>query len=238
MKTSEVRYYIEGMCVGSLLGYLFFDRLMIALLLSVTSIIYVKYRRKSNHLKLEKTNRMRFKEMLYALTTALAAGRSMEHAIYSSYEDLLLLFGGEDRFVKSIEGMIRKIKMNCSIEASLSEFAQDLNLVSGFIFVEVFCTAYRGGGDLIQIMRETTQALCEQITLEQEIDVIITQKRYEFYILSLMVPCLLIYLRLVSPGYLERLYALPSGMLLLSVSYLLFLGSLYLGDKLTTIRVV
>lgn len=231
------RFRLEGVAAGMALGYVFFESWPGMVLSAASFPVYVKLRRRSAEKKKEKRLKGWFRELLYALSTALAAGSSMEQALHSVQEDLESVYSREDPLMAAYGQSVERLAYNGTVEEVLLDLQERLPLENIKVFTDIFVIANRSGGDLVQIIRETIQIMNEQSVLEEEIETMMAQKKFEFRAMSMMVPFILVYFKLASPGYLDRMYQSPAGYLVMAGAYLLFWGGLFYGDKVTAMEV-
>lgn len=178
-----------------------------------------------------------FRDSLQSLSSALEAGYSVENALSEIVKDLNILYLKDARIVKEFEFMVRQVKNNISVEQVFFELAQRIKLEDAESFAEVFITAKRSGGDLIKIAKRTSNTICEKAEVLQEIQTMITAKKYEAKIMKLVPYAILAYFNFFSPEYLSALYGNFPGIILMSILLILYQSANYLASKITTIEV-
>ena len=102
-------------------------------------------------------------------------------------------------------------------------------------FVDVLTTCKRSGGDLLEIMRRTSMIISEKLEVEQEIQVLVAQKKFEGRIMMAVPFVFLAFLGLAAPDYMSPLYQ-GAGYLLLTAALLLLLFCFWLMGKIMNIR--
>lgn len=133
--------------------------------------------------------------------------------------------------------IIKRISMNEPVESALMDFAQRADIEDIYNFVSVFVMAKRSGGDLVHIIKATTKIINEKIEIQKEIDVLITQKRFEQKILSYIIPGMILFFTVASPKFLEPLYTGFQGRAIMTVALGLYLISATMGKKIVRIEV-
>ncbi len=222
--------------MGMALGYLFFGSVLLAVVSGASFPIYERMRAKAYRSSNERRLKEWFREMLYALSTSLSSGNSMEQALLAAQEELETVFDGKDLFMVAYGQSLQRLAFNGTVEDALVDLSLRLPQKNIKVFADIFSIANRSGGDLVQIIRGTIQSMNEQTVLEQEIETMMAQKKFEFRLMSMLVPFILIYFKLASPGYLDKLYQSLVGYLILGLGYLLFWGGMLYGDRLTTLE--
>ena len=72
-----------------------------------------------------------------------------------------------------------KLNLNISIEDAFNEFAKECRVEEINNFSEILSYAKRSGGNLIQIIKNTTDSISEKIDVKREISTIISAKQFE-----------------------------------------------------------
>ncbi len=114
----------------------------------------------------EKKNQLtlQFKDMLYSLSSALSVGKSVETGLKDSLTDLRVIYPDpQTDILVELEYIIRGISMNNTVESMLQKFAERAHLEDVDNFVDIFVTCKRTGGDLIQVMRSTSNTIGEKL---------------------------------------------------------------------------
>lgn len=234
----KIRYGSIGIIGIFILGIIFYNHMVLALIVAPIGLAYVPYKR-SELIKIRKDNlREQFKEALYALSSSVGVGRSIESAFIQSLNDLRIIYGEKDAYIiTELEYIVRKITMNETIEQALLHFAGRANIEDITNFTNVFITAKRTGGNLVRIMKYTSSIINEKIDVMNNIEVIITQKKYEQKILALILPIIIIYLNLFSSGFIDVMYLTLTGRVVMTIALLLYILSFIMGRKIVDIEV-
>lgn len=236
-KKFSLIYFIQGGLIASLFGLLFYRSLMGILLL--TPLIYFYNNMKQKKVDQEKKWRLNleFRDALLALSAALEAGYSVEHAFEEAYKDLRQLYPENADILKEFQYIINQINMNITVEKALINFSERSGVEDIYSFSEVFCTAKRTGGDLISIIKSTSNIINNKIEINREIRILIASKRLEANIMKAIPLVILVYLTISSPGFLDPLYHNLMGNLLMTIFIGLYFASLLIIDKIVAIEV-
>ncbi|GMQ57661.1 hypothetical protein AN1V17_20560 [Vallitalea sediminicola] len=234
----RIKYSVMAMVGIYLLCILFYNNHIIAGIFSLIGLLYPKYKKPQLIKKRKKELRLQFKEAIYALSSSLGAGKSIESAFKSVLNDLRILYPEPNTYIiLEFEYIVRKIEMNETIEDAIQDFASRASIDDITNFSNVFITAKRTGGNIISIIRYTSNMISEKIEIQSEIEVLVSSKQFEQSILSLLVPGIIIYLQISSPGYLDVMYSTLLGRILMTVCLILFAISYKVGRKITDIEV-
>ncbi|WP_245850835.1 type II secretion system F family protein [Paenibacillus herberti] len=203
--------------------YLFYLNVPVALLASMlgvwTPALYRDYARRRRQDRL----RLHFKEMLFSLSSSLAAGRSVENALFASLDDLKLMYpGSHTDLMEELERIRSRYANGETLESGLIDFASRSGVDEIWQFTDVFTTCKRTGGDLVEIIRRTSQMIGERIEVNQEIEVLIARKKLESRIMLAVPFVFLAFLHVAAPDYMAPLYNGVFGYMLLTVAVILF----------------
>lgn len=232
-----LRYILQGFLFIIVLGCLFYQSLSGILLLCPLLPVYC--RAKKNQLaglRKWKLN-MEFKDGIVSLAAALSAGYSAEHAFTEAIKDLRLMYQENSIIIREFTFLANRIQMNIPVEKALQDFGDRSGIEDIISFSEVFSTAKRTGGDLVRIIKTTSNAISDKIEVKRDIMTIIAAKKYEAAIMKMVPAGILCYLSLSSPGFLDPLYHNVFGIVVMTLLLLAYLGTYYLIDKITAIEV-
>lgn len=201
---------VSGLLAGAVLagvGYLFYKSAVLCLLLALGGAYYPKLRRAKLVHNRRAELRRQFKHALYALSSALSAGRSVENAFRESVEDLRLLYPeGSADILMELDRINRRTENGEPIERSLLDFGRRSGVDDIVQFAEAFAACKRTGGDLVEVMRRTTNVIGEKLEVEQDIMVLVAQKRFEANALGFVPFVIVGFLAFSSPDYVQPLY--------------------------------
>lgn len=180
---------------------------------------------------------MEFKDMLYALSSGLKAGYSMENAWISAEQDMELLYPGDSFFRRSLHRVTMQLTMNVPIEAAVQEMAISCDLEEIYSFAEILNTAKRSGGNMVKMMDRTSNIMAEKIEVEQEIRTMLSGKKMEQRIMSMMPFFLLLYLRITNAEYMDSLYHNTAGIIVMTVCIAGTVIAMIWGNRIVGIEV-
>lgn len=181
---------------------------------------------------------IQFKDMLYSLSSSLSAGKSIELAFKDVLKDLSIMYPDPDASIIKEAGYIaRKIDMNETVESALCDFARRAHSEDIDSFVDVFRTCKRMGGNMVEIIRNTSNIINDKIEIKQEINTILAERRFEQKVLNVL-PILLILLLSLSAGdYMYPVFNTGTGRAVMSVAIILLIGAYFISKKITDIDV-
>ncbi|WP_409346924.1 type II secretion system F family protein [Paenibacillus sp. MBLB4367] len=219
-------------------GYLFYKHPVAGFMLAMLSFycpnVYRRMliRRRKNELTRQ------FKQALYAISSSLSAGKSVENAFHDAASDMRMLFRDERAYiVDELDRIGRKLENGETIEGALLDLAERADLEDIRSFCDVFATCKRSGGNLMQVVRRTSDMIGERMELQQEIIVLLAQKRFESKVLVCAPAAVIALLSLSSPDYMAPLYGNATGILVMSTALGLLGGAWVLTAKMMDVKV-
>ena len=127
--------------------------------------------------------------------------------------------------------------MNVTTETVLQNFATRTGDEDVQTFVTVFNMAKRSGGDTLEIIRSAVRQMGEKIDVEREIVTLMSAKKMEFRIMTVIPMAMILYLKLSFPEFLDVLYGNVVGAVIMSLCLLIYLGAYEIGRRIVEIEV-
>lgn len=181
--------------------------------------------------------RVHFSEYLTAVHMAVRSGYSLENAVRSGTRDLTALYGHSDLLVRELERLIRQMDYRVPVEKLFTDLGNRSGVPEMRSFGEMIRITKRTGGNLGKVLGDTWRILNRRLETEMEIATLITSKKYEQSVMSLMPAGMILYLRFAFPGFVEHLYGNTFGILVMSAALLLYLGAYAIGRYMVRIEV-
>ena len=226
-----------GCAAAALAAWLFYDS-PAGLIAGIPLLyLYVQQAASDCRRRRKEQDERKFRDGIQAVAVSLSAGASPERAFADGYRELSLLYGADDDMAKSFAGIVRKNRSGIPLETALRDFAAASRSDPVRDFAEVFECAKRLGGSLVAIISGTVRLLSDQQEVKQEIETVLSGRKFEQRIMSGMPFALILYLRLTMPGFLTPLYDSPAGLLVMSGALAVMTAASLLGRKISDIRV-
>jgi tight adherence protein B len=232
----NVRYILEGFIVVLIFGALFYKSILGLIILSPT--IYIYYKRKKGELadKRKWQLNIEFRDGINSLSAAIGAGFSAELAIIEAIKDLKRMYPDGAMIIKEFTYLVNRIQMNIAVERALYDFGERSHVEDIVSFAEVFATAKRTGGDIIQIINSTGRIISDRLEVKREIITLITAKKFEASIMKIVPLGIICYLTVSSPGFLNPLYHNLLGIIVMTALLIIYLFTYRMIDKITSIE--
>lgn len=219
-------------------GYVFYHSLILSALLALFAVKAPKIRTRQIIDKKKNQLSLQFKDMLYSLSSALSVGKSVETGIRDSLQDLQVIYPDPETDILVELGLIlRGLGMNNTIEDMFGQFAERAHLEDIDNFVDIFVTCKRTGGDLIEVMRSTSNTIGDKIEVKQEIETMISGKKYEFNFLMILPVIMVLFLTLTSGDYMAPVFTTIVGRIAMTAAIAIFALAYVVGSKIMKINI-
>ena len=232
-----LQYFLQGAIIGFIVGYLFYSSILLATGLMSFGFYYVHNKKKQLIKERKWKLNLEFRDGLASVSAALNAGYSIENAFTQAVIDLRVMYTPSALIVCEFEGIVRQLQMNRTVEDILKDFADRSEIEDIANFAEVFITAKRTGGDIIKIIRSTGNTIADKIEVKREILTLITAKKFESNIMNIIPFCIILYLRVFSPGFLNPLYHNLFGFIFMSILLMVYYAVYLIAQKIINIEV-
>lgn len=185
------RQRLMGFLVGAVAGLvvirIFFGNWVFSLLtIPFTGIAGVMVYKNMLHKKRNSLLLIQFRDMLESLSTSLGGGKNTVQAFEDARTDMMTQYGTEADIVKELRIIVSGLQSNVTAEALLLDFARRSHNENIQNFADVFEAANRSGGDVRQIVFETKNVINDKISVEQEIQTMISGKKNELNIMMVL----------------------------------------------------
>jgi tight adherence protein B len=221
-----------------IIGYIFYKNLIIAIILALAALYFPKIRTQQLLNKRKEQLTVQFKQALYSLGSSLSAGRSVENAFRAVADDLKMLFSDPDTYIiREFDTINRRVENGEPIENALLDFSQRADIEDITNFVDVFVTCKRTGGNLAEIVRRTSGIIGDKIQTQQDISVMMAQKRFEAKALLIAPIAIVAVTAWSSPDYMAPLYRLGIGTVIMTGALLILAAVYWVIQKIMDIKV-
>lgn len=234
----RVIYTLLAACVIYLVAFIFYQNFIISLIVSFSALLYPKIRTREIIEKRKNELNLQFKDMLYSLSSSLTAGKSVESSFKEVLKDLSIIYPDSNAFIiKEVEYIVRRIEMNETIESALEDFAARSHLEDIENFVDVFQTSKRSGGNIIDIIKNSSNIISDKIEVKEEIDTLLSARKFEQKILTCMPVFLILFLSISTEDYMYPVFHDIRGRLVMTVALALIIIAYFISKKVMNIKV-
>ena len=205
------RYILEGIIIVLAAAYIFYENVLMSFILSPYVYIHYRQRIKERIVHDKKNFKKKFKDGIIAVSFALNVGYSIENAFGQAVDELTLMYGGDSDIVVKFKHIVIRLGQNENLEDILDDFAEESKVE------EIFRYAKRSGGDLMAVIKNTAQIIQQKEEVMSEVDTIISGKKMEQRVMSLIPAVIVIYLKVTAKEFIQPLYGNIAGIIIMTV---------------------
>lgn len=232
-----VRYVLEGILLVAAVGYFFYRSVLITVLLSPLILLYLRTKKKTLCKRRKEELLIQFKDALKSIHGSLQAGYSMENAFLEGYRDMVEYHGPESVIAKEFYGIKTGIRNNMTVE----ELMEDMGKRSGVEDIQDFAGVLRvgkqTGGNLPALFENSMLVIEEKISVKQEILTLISAKRLESRIMSVIPFVIIFYVDTTSKGYFDVLYTGVAGKILMTACLGVYIFAVWMSGRIMDIEI-
>ncbi|MCX8129530.1 MAG: pilus assembly protein TadB [Clostridia bacterium] len=234
----KVLYTLLAAVVIFFITLIFYHNISLSMLFCPMSLIYPRLRTKEIISKRKCELNLQFKDMLYAISSSLSAGKSVESAFKDALRDLEIIYPGSDTsIITEVDCIVKKIGMNETVESALGGFAARSHLEDVKNFADVFYTCKRTGGNIIEVIKNTSNLITDKIETKQEIDIMLAQRRFEHKVLNILPVFMILLLSTSAADYMRPVFSDIAGRIAMTFSIMLLAMAYFISKKIMDIRV-
>lgn len=178
-----------------------------------------------------------FREAIQSVSSSMQVGYSVENAMREAKRDLSLLYKEDTAIQREFTHMVRQIYLQVPMEQIMEEWSGRVCMEDVRNFVNVFVMARRSGGNMLGIIKNTTDQIREKLEVRAEIETMLAARKYEFKVMSTIPFGMIAYMKLSFPEFMGILYGNLLGIGVMSVCLGIYFGAYMLGEKIVNIEV-
>lgn len=239
LQSVQARNYYMFTCISLfLIGYIFYFNLLIAVFMTFLAMpfkkTYIKFKVKQQ----KEILRQQFRDLLYSLSASISAGRQMSEALIEGNKNLALMYGEKEPIMQELQYITKSIQdSRATDEMLLKDFAYRSGIEEIINFADVYSICRTTGANLGAMISKATEVIMDKMAIDREIKSITAQKKAEAKIISSMPVIIIVFLNLVSPGYLDSLYYTFLGRIIMTSALIIIIISYYIMDKMVEVKV-
>lgn len=220
LSKSEAReYYIKSVLSILIVGLIFYGNFAVPMVLSLLTVPCRRFFEEYKLKQMKENLRYSFRDLLYALDASISSGRQMAEALVEAEGTLSVIYSEKEPIMKELAIMTKAIKQsNANEEKLLKDFAYRSKVEEIMSFAETYSICRSTGANVKNVIAQTTKILVDKLTIAREIKTLTAQKQVEGRIISIMPLVIIVFLNLMSPGYLDKLYHTGIGMLIMTLA--------------------
>jgi tight adherence protein B len=220
------------------IGYIFYHSIILSLIITPLAFLYPKIKTKELMEKRKQELNLQFKDLIYSLSSSLSAGRSLESSFTEVLKDLSIIYPDEDTLVmKETRFIIHKLELNEPIEDILVSFAERTGIEDIKTFVDVIKSCRKAGGNLIEVIRSTTNIINDKIEIKNEIDTMLAEKKFEQRLMSMAPIFMILVLSLSAKDYMEPIFSTLAGRVAMTVAMITISITYFISQRIMKIKI-
>lgn len=239
MRTEErILYTAAAAVIIAITAYIFYRSYTLSLLLTPLSYCYPRLKTREIIAQRKRELNLQFKEALFSLSSSLSAGKSLENALRDVLKDLAVIYPDPDTYILGeFQYIIRKTEMNVAVEEAFADFSQRSHLEDIESFSDIITISKRTGGNIIEIIKTTSNIITDKLQVKQEIETLLAQRKLEQKILNVMPIVMIILLSWSTGDYMVPVFYTMAGRFVMTIAILLLLLAYAISRKLMDIEV-
>lgn len=228
---------LQAVLITGIIAYLFY-RSPYGMVLTPILFVVLKKRKRANCIA-ERSRLLhgQFLDALKIVSTCLMSGMSMENAWKESSKEIQVMHGKESVMYMELEEMSHLVETNVPMEKVLIHFAYRSGVEDIINFAEVFEYGKRSGANWRKLICDTTLRMEEKYETEKQIQVMLTEKKMEQKIMSVIPLGMILFLQIASGDYMDVLYGNLFGIISMTVCLIGYGVALFMADKIMRVQV-
>lgn len=238
MKPAEwLMYALAAAAVLFVLGMVFYQHPVIAGVLAIFGLLFPKLQTKSIIAKRREKLALQFKDMLYSLSSAVGSGSSVEMAMRLVLDDMEKMYVNPETYIiQELVLMVSKLNLGANIEDLFRDLADRSGIEDIRTFANIFEISKRTGGNVMKIIRQTSDIITQKLETNNEIQTLLASKKMEQKVMTAAPILLLALLEQTTGEFMQPMFE-GMGRLVCTVALAMVIIGFLWGNKLTDIKI-
>ncbi len=233
---SGLGFNLVSFAIGFVIGFVIFFVFYKIIPLSIIGGLVIGtvniFKRQSGAVEKRKIQlRTQFLDMLEAMSVSLRAGNPFAKALVSARDDLLLTYSENDDIIVELNAIIRKFASAIPLSEAFTDFAERSGLEDVASFASIYATIEGKSSRADEIIRETQKIISDKMTIEMEIETMMTSAKTEVNIMQIMPLVILLVVGYAGAGFMDAIYTTGGGRIVATVGLVMFFVSYFLAQK-------
>lgn len=225
-------YLIEGELLVLGLCYFFYKSFFWILILSPVSFLFVRYKADEALRNKRWEMLLQFKEVMVSINSSIQAGYSVNSAFALALADVTGMYGEKAAIVSELKTINRGLANGVPLEGLLHNMSKRNSIEEIENFAGLMSTYKKTGGNIVDIIRTYVTIIEERVALRQEIETMISAKKYEQKIMNLVPFIILFYVDITSKGFFDVLYHNIAGNIIMTIVMSIYLTAVCWSNKI------
>ena len=234
----KIAIVLLAVFILSIIAFIFYrKRLIMIAIISSFSLLAPKYIEKKKIKQQKRQINRQFKDALYALSSSLSSGKSIENAMADVVKDLLIQYNKKERIVIEFQLIHKKIAYNTSVYNAILDFAKRSHCEDIENFASVLEVTKSSGGETNKIIKRTARMITEKFEVKEDINLLVEGKKSEMRGLIFMPIFLVLLLSVTAKEYMAPVFVTQMGLIGTTVSIILIVIGQVIANKILDIEV-
>jgi tight adherence protein B len=132
---------------------------------------------------------------------------------------------------------VKRIEMNDTIEAAVSDLARRAHIEDIDNFADVFHVCKRTGGNLVEVIKNTSNIINDKIEIRQEINIMLSERKFEQRLLNVLPVLMIILISISADDYIRPVFTTIYGRIVMCAAIVLLIAAYFISKKIMDIRV-
>ena len=226
-----------GVILAYAIGHFFYDSLIVSAILLGFMPVFLRYRLKEYGVRRRDELRKQFRDAVCSISANQKAGYSIENSFREAWTDVAGLYGTTSIMCKELDHIRRGMDNNLVLEQMLLNLGDRSGIDDIRQFGEVFAIAKRNGGNLTEMIDITSRMIEEKTDVEMEIELMVSSRKMESNIMSLVPFMMIMYMKATSEGIFDSLYHNVAGIAIMTICLIVYIVSYLISRRLVDIRI-
>lgn len=235
-KIEKILLFIATLFLGSLMGWLFYEHYIGNL---IAILIVFQYMGNYKNFKKNRINRMVKEEFIIInsmLLSELEGGVSLEKSILNIDKRIMQDAGLNIKIMRDeLKKWLFKIENGYILEDLIREFTLQLDDITLIQYSSVLKMSRSQGANLLDVIGITNRVLREKSQMLKEVEVLVSEKKLEQVIMSILPFIMLFMLKTISYEFISPLYETFIGRIVMTILLVTFIGCYYWSYRMTVL---
>ncbi|MBR5233178.1 MAG: type II secretion system F family protein [Clostridia bacterium] len=177
-----------------------------------------------------------FRDMLDGLSTAIGSGKNVVDSFIAVNDDLKVQYAEGTFILNELQVVLAGLENNLAIEDILADFGKRSGIKDIESFASVFQTCYRKGGNIKDVVRNSTTILGDKMEIREELETLVSSSKMEQYIMIVMPVILIAMIKMMSPEFASN-FVSGSGIISTTIAIVMFVIAYFVGKKILDISI-
>lgn len=124
-----------------------------------------------------------------------------------------------------------------TVEDAICQFSERAHIEDIESFGDIVRICKRTGGNLVEVIRSTSNMIGDKIETKNEIETTITAKKFESRVMTVTPIFMVLILSMSSPDYMAPVFNTVIGAIAMTVAIVLFVIAFFVSEKIIDIEV-